>query len=131
MTPKTNSERQKIFREKQKAAGKKQISVRFPQETREILDRERARTGESIYQILKRLIECLEQSPGRAVTKSNAGFDVYKKTVELIDVKGRTFGDVAEWFNKNNVPHPTGASSAWYWQTAKMVYQEAIKQKKH
>jgi len=130
MAPKTNTERQKTYREKQKSAGKKQISLRLPQETREILDRERARTGESIYQILKRLIEGLEQSPVQVPAKSPPAIDIHKKTVELIDVQGLAYGDVAGWFNKAGVPHPTGACSLWYWQTAKMVYQQAVKRKK-
>jgi len=60
---KTDRERQKLWRKRKLAEGRKQTLVMLTPEAQKVLNREKARTGETFVSIINRAIINIEQGP--------------------------------------------------------------------
>lgn len=113
----SGKERQQKFRDKQKSKGKKPVTVMLPAELKELIDKEKERTGETITSIIEkavtRLLDPAPISKGSDViqTKKQAVYSdpAMKKLYALIktlESSGGTPGNIAQLLNNSNQKHP-------------------------
>jgi len=75
----SGKERQQKFREKQRSKGKKPVTVMLPEEVKELIDKEKERSGETIASIIERAVSKLLDP-----VSSDKGSDVVQTKKEAV-----------------------------------------------
>lgn len=134
---KTSAERQREWKERMKAAGRKPIHVMISAEALEILKSEAKRTGETQHDVVDRAILDLakpqvESAPPVTTNGEKADASVISNTpadknevsariVELREKEGLSFAKIAGVFNAEGLPTLSGKGK-WHGRTASKIF---------
>lgn len=112
----SGKERQQRFRDKQKSAGKKPVTVMLPEEVKELIDKEKERTGETITSIIERAVSKLldpvssigldEIQDKKEAVYSDPTLKKLYALIKTLESTGMTIGNIATALNISNRKHP-------------------------
>ncbi len=130
----SGKERQQKFREKQKKEGKKPVTVMLPAKVKELIDKEKERTGETITSIIERAVLNLfdavtsNDDPEVKQRKKEAIYNdpTMKKLYRLIktfDSSGTPPGSIATLLNISEYDPPDKGDD-WKAEDVKKILRE-------